>query len=206
VHHTPADPFSNSWVQKWAAVGDSYAAGLGTGSRVDYGCSRYDGGYPYLMNSSMGLSDNTTFQYLACTGLKSTEILARQIPNLLDDLDLITVSAGGNDAALGDVLDSCIFQWKHGSSVKCDKALNHSQELIDTTLSTNVDLLLESLTAKLAPHGRIYYPGYAQFFGESDGCNNVSWSVWPRMPISDRQNLTTDRRIRMNSGSISKHP
>ncbi|KAF2667795.1 SGNH hydrolase [Microthyrium microscopicum] len=189
-----------SWIQRWTAVGDSYASGLGTGLRLDYGCSRYAGGYPNLMETDerFGLNPNRTFQYLACSGLKSTEILTKQVPHVLDNQDLITISAGGNDVALGDVLDSCIFQWKHGNSARCDAALVRSQELIDTVLETNVDLLIDSLVTKLSPNGRIYYPGYAQFFGDSVSCNNISWSVWPRMPPSDRQNLTIERRVRMN--------
>jgi GDSL-like lipase/acylhydrolase family protein len=194
------NPRDHSWIKKWAAVGDSYAAGLGSGLRVEYGCSRYDGGYPSLINQDdrLGNSSNRTFQYIACSGLKSTEILAKQVPHLKDGLDLITISAGGNDVALGDVLDSCIFQWRHGTTERCEAALNRSQELIDTVLSTNIDIIIDSLMAKLSPHGRIYYPGYARFFGESASCNNLSWSVWPRMPASDKQNLTLERRIRMN--------
>jgi lysophospholipase L1-like esterase len=194
------DPFDHSWVKKWAAIGDSYGAGLGAGLRLDYSCSRYEGGYSNLMNQheSFGNNPNRTFQYLACSGLKSSEILVKQVPSLKDGLDLITISAGGNDVALGDVLDSCIFQWRHGDSIKCEKALNRSQELIDTVLSTNVELLINATLPQLNKSGRIYYPGYAQFFGESESCNNLSWSVWPRMPTSDRQNLTLDRRVRMN--------
>jgi GDSL-like Lipase/Acylhydrolase family len=194
-------PYDHSWVHRWAALGDSYAAGLGSGLRIDYGCSRYDGGYPTLINEDdrFGFNRNRTFQNLACSGLKSTEILIKQVPHLQNELDLITVSAGGNDVALGDVLDSCIFQWRHGNTAKCETALNRSQELIDTVLSTNLDILLDSLLDKLSSRGRIYYPGYAQFFGESQSCNNLSWSVWPKMPPPDKQNLTSERRVRMNN-------
>jgi GDSL-like Lipase/Acylhydrolase family len=146
-----------------------------------------------------GFNKNRSFQYLACSGVKSTEILLKQVPLLENNLDLITISAGGNDVALGDVLDSCIFQWRHGNSAKCEAALNRSQELIDTTLTPNLDMLIDALLAKLSYRGKIYYPGYAQFFGESPSCNNLSWSVWPNMPNSDKQNLTMDRRVRMNN-------
>jgi lysophospholipase L1-like esterase len=197
----PADPFDHSWIRKWAAVGDSYASGLGVGPRVDYSCSRYGGGYANLINDDerLGTNPNRTFQYVPCSGLKSTDILAKQVPLLKDNLDVITVSAGGNDVGLGDVLDACIFQWRHGNSIRCEKTLNRSQELIDTVLAPNTATLLDSLLTKLSPSGRVYYPGYAQFFGESESCNNLSWSVWPRMPPADRQNLTLERRIRMNS-------
>lgn len=144
-------------------------------------------------------ASNTTFQYLACSGMKSTDVVFKQVPQLKKHLDVITVAAGGNDVALGDVLDSCIFQWRHGNSAKCEAALDRSQELIDTVLSSNIDTLLASLMPQLSPKGMIYYPGYAQFFGESTSCKNLSWSVWSNMPANDKQNLTAERRTRMNN-------
>src|ERR1700760_1220436 len=82
------DPYDQSWIQKWAAIGDSYAAGLGVGARQDYSCSRYDGGYPDLISQDdrFGQNPNRTSQFLACSGLKSTQILLKQIPRLEDNL------------------------------------------------------------------------------------------------------------------------
>src|ERR1700760_2612852 len=60
------DPYDHSWVRKWAAIGDSYASGLGSGIRLDYGCSRYDGGYANLINNDdrFRFNHNRSFQYL----------------------------------------------------------------------------------------------------------------------------------------------
>ena len=175
---------------------------MGVGNRVDYGCSRYTGGFPSIISSDdrFGSNPNRTFQYLACSGLRSSEILSKQVPHLNDNQDVIIVSAGGNDVSLGDVLDACIFQFRHGSTTRCEEALLNSQRLIDEELSAGVDALLAALAPKLRADGlgRIYYPGYAQFFGSAASCDNVSWSVWPRMPAADRQNLTLDRRMVMN--------
>jgi len=196
------DPTDQSWIQNWAAIGDSYSAGLGVGQRVDFGCSRYSGAYPNLidLNDRFGANPNRTFQNLGCSGLKSSDILAKQVPHLDPEQDLILVSAGGNDVSLGDVLDACIFQFRHGTTERCEAALQHSQQLIDDTLSPNLDALLDALKPKLRSDGlgRIYYPGYAQFFGDAPSCDNVSWSVWPRMPYQDKQNLTLARRTIMN--------
>lgn len=136
---------------------------------------------------------------MGCSGVTSTQVLKKQVPHLNDDLDIITVSAGGNDVVLGPVLDSCIFQWRRGTNQSCEKALNHTQELIDSELSPNIDNLLQALLAKLSPEGTIYYPGYTQFFGDSRLCDNVTWSVWPRMAEKDKQRLTSERRAHMNS-------
>jgi hypothetical protein len=151
------------------------------------------------VDDRFGYNANRTSQYLACSGLKSTDILKKQVPYVETDVDVILLSAGGNDVQLGEVLDSCIFQWKRGGSDKCEAALNHSQALIDTELSGNIDALLNALLPKLSPAGKIYYPGYAQFFGYSKACDNVTWSVWERMAEKDKQKLTRPRRVQMNS-------
>lgn len=195
------DPYDQSWVKKWAAIGDSFSAGLGVGSRTDMSCSRYDGGYPHIIDSDerFGRNPSRTVQFMGCSGVTSSQVLKQQVPHLEDSLDIITLSAGGNDVSLGPVLDSCIFQWRRGTSDSCEKALNHTQGLIDNELSTNLDSLLQALLAKLSPEGTIYYPGYTQFFGDSRFCDNTTWSVWPRMPEKDKQRLTSERRAHMNS-------
>ena len=109
------------------------------------------------------------------------------------------MSAGGNDVQLGNVLDSCIFQWRHGGDEKCGASLNNSQTLIDIELAPNLLQLLNATLMTLAPQGRIYITGYAQFFGMSRECDNVTWSVWPKMPEKDKQFLTRSRRENMNS-------
>ena len=202
IPNPPLDLYDQTWVRKWASIGDSYASGLGSGARIDYGCSRYSSGYAMLLMNDprIGAKANVTaFQNLACSGTKTSDILSKQVPKLQDGLDVVTLSAGGNDVGLGDVLDACIFQWRHGGSKQCVAALATSQQLIDTVLEDNVELLLEAVLKKLGHRGRLYYPGYATFFGLSPDCNNVSWSVWPRMPVSEKQNLTVERQGLMNS-------
>src|SRR4051812_47353361 len=49
------DPWDFSWVQKWAALGDSYAAGIGAGKSLgSSSCSRYDASYPSYINGEDG--------------------------------------------------------------------------------------------------------------------------------------------------------
>lgn len=98
-----SDPTDYSWIKKWAAVGDSFTAGIGSGdlySDTDnsYECSRYDYTYPVIMNNVFGPSIDS-FDYLACSGAKSTGIYD-QINSLDDDMDLVVLTAGGNDLCL----------------------------------------------------------------------------------------------------------
>lgn len=86
------DPDDQSWIQKWAAIGDSYSAGIGAGSRTDFSCSRYDHSYPALINNDarMGQNSNQKFQFLSCSGALSTDVLKKQVPSLDSGLDAVS--------------------------------------------------------------------------------------------------------------------
>lgn len=97
------DPEDFSWITNWAAVGDSFTAGIGSGNlyssrKADKSCSRYDYSYPSIMNQFFGSSVDT-FTYSACSGATSIEIAA-QIDDLSKGLDLAVMTAGGNDLCL----------------------------------------------------------------------------------------------------------
>ena len=85
---TEPDPEDFSAIKTIATIGDSYAAGIGAGLRTDYKCSRYDHSYPALLASYEGL-ENATFQFLACSGAKSTDILANQVPAINGIVDAV---------------------------------------------------------------------------------------------------------------------
>ena len=106
-----------SWIRNWAALGDSYAAGIGVGklhSDADAAsCSRYDESYPDQMDLYFGdppSGSSRSFQHYACSGDTSQMIKNNQVPRLKDgSQDFITLSAGGNDVGFSDVLKTCIF-------------------------------------------------------------------------------------------------
>lgn len=91
-----------SGIKKFAAIGDSYSAGIGAGHvRTEPGsidCSRYNESYPSFLdiNSHLGGSSAHTFDYLSCSGDESPAI-KEQAERLGNDYDLITISAGGMD-------------------------------------------------------------------------------------------------------------
>lgn len=103
----PYSPYDLSFITNWASIGESYAAGLGAGVRIDYLCSRYSGSYPELINAdeSLGGPGYRNHDNLACSGAKLPAII-KQAKELPYDLQVITISAGGNDVGLDKVLDA----------------------------------------------------------------------------------------------------
>jgi lysophospholipase L1-like esterase len=100
------DPADFGWIKRWAAVGDSFTAGIGSGTQLggifhnrdDWKCSRYDQSYPMVLNRAFGPAvDN--FQFVACSGDRSEDIYT-QVNNMDGNLDLVIMTAGGNDLCL----------------------------------------------------------------------------------------------------------
>lgn len=98
-----SDPADFSWVKRWAAIGDSFTSGVGSGKLYsqeagDYKCARYDHSYAALVNNYLGPSVQK-FQYTACAGDRSAQI-HNQVSDLDGNLNLVMMTAGGNDLCL----------------------------------------------------------------------------------------------------------
>ncbi|OCK75119.1 SGNH hydrolase [Lepidopterella palustris CBS 459.81] len=196
-----------SWIQKLASIGDSYASGIGAGNRVEFHCSRYNNSYPYVLNSDgfLGRNSNRTHQNLACSGATTAAVVKKQIPALDDDLDVVTVSAGGNDVGFIKFLNYCIYQFFVSSANDCEKVINNIWTKIEYELPANIAGLLDALKPKVEKkNGTILYTGYARFFGIDDNtCDNVSWSVWDYESAAAKQYLTLERRKALNDMTLA---
>ena len=73
--NTARDPEDFSWIKTWAAVGDSFAAGIGAGDVLngpnDVKCSQYSGASSELINIALG-PGTRNYQFLACSGVSRT--------------------------------------------------------------------------------------------------------------------------------------
>lgn len=118
LYKRAADPADFGWIKKWAAVGDSFTAGIGAGSPLspartelrrrsaedddddatgeNWRCSRYDRSYVKVLDRAFG---DTDFHFVACSGDR-TEDIYKQVQNMEGDLDLVIMTAGGNDLCL----------------------------------------------------------------------------------------------------------
>ncbi|EZF78372.1 hypothetical protein H105_00529 [Trichophyton soudanense CBS 452.61] len=118
------------WVKRWVAIGDSFTAGIGAGrpysqSKSDRSCSRYDLAYPAVLNRLFG-SVVQDSQYIACSGDRSVQIY-EQAKALKGDLNLVVLTAGGNDLCLSQAV------------------LEKAQTNIDTILKRNLKSTLKAL-------------------------------------------------------------
>ncbi|KAH9214784.1 SGNH hydrolase-type esterase domain-containing protein [Leptodontidium sp. 2 PMI_412] len=190
-----------TFIRKWAAIGDSYAAGIGAGSKLsDSGsCGRYDNSYPMMLQRYDQMPDPApTMEFLACSGATTPEVLSKQVSRLGTGYDLITLSTGGNDVGLVNILNQCIYQWNsNNGNGGCDNQLTESERLIKDVLPGNFDKITAELKNKVGSDRRIYWTGYANFFDDSTtDCDGVSWAFF--FNLERKQFLTQARRKRMN--------
>ena len=89
----PFDSPVLSKIRTFAALGDSYASGFGAGEQLDQECGRYDHAYGNLIDSDPRLGDRNitgrTFQFLACTGAKITDVVDKQLTKLEKPIDAV---------------------------------------------------------------------------------------------------------------------
>jgi hypothetical protein len=163
------------------------AAGIGSGKqlgdilhREDWFCSRWDESYPNIMHQSEQLAGKN-FKFLACSGWTSVQIKEKQVPQLADNSQqLITLSAGGNDVYLSDLLDACVYQITPGAALadKCKSVMDKTSDAIENELFGWLDDLYSALKPKLTQDGKIYVTGYAQFWNSNTKqCDDVTWYV-----------------------------
>ncbi|KAB5570388.1 SGNH hydrolase-type esterase domain-containing protein [Coniochaeta sp. 2T2.1] len=206
---------SLGFVQRWAAIGDSYTAGIGSGERMgtliegtqDWLCSRYTYTYPNMIDRFIG-SARADFQYPACSGARTGEIF-QQARALQGNLDVVMLTAGGNDLCLekAAMIRKCVILPYDGESV-CTQVITKAQENINTILKPNIREILNALKPKMRADGKgiVVYSGYAPFFStENEDCADPkrqewsrpefwSWQYWFKSPLR----LTIDRRRRFN--------
>jgi lysophospholipase L1-like esterase len=163
-----AAPASADRFDSYVALGDSYAAGQGSGPYVD-ACLRSGHGYPALLDAArkISLTGNA-----ACSGATTSSVRADQIPSLSKKVDLVTVTAGGNDLDSIGALVIC----SQDSGPACTTALAQRAAVLQTALNTPAaspffqDLLamLTDIKAK-APRADIYVTGYPLLFEPGAG-------------------------------------
>ncbi|KAK3292954.1 SGNH hydrolase-type esterase domain-containing protein [Chaetomium fimeti] len=207
-----SDPASFTWVRRFAAIGDSYSAGIGSGEQLgglfhnfnDWTCSRYDLSYPMMMRQYVGASIES-FQYPACTGDQTWQIF-NQINSLQGNLDLVTLTAGGNDLCLVDIIKDCIVLAFYDEAT-CNAILQKAEENLQNIMRNNIKEMLLALDSKMASNGIVVYNSYAQFFNTNDEkcATDQDWGLFPWVGYtwlgirSTPLPLTIARRQRFNT-------
>jgi hypothetical protein len=131
-----APPQNPPWPNSYFALGDSYAAGIGSGKYYhpdepdNKKCKRFAKSYPALARDTTIFQPviDATFRFVACSG------------NVLDDIDrqrtglgkaeVVSLSISGNDFGFASVIEACVYTVT-GTDKACDDALTAAETKVN---------------------------------------------------------------------------
>lgn len=148
-------------VSEYVALGDSYAAGVGSAQGAGTGCRRSDFGYPNLWKDA---HSPASFSSAACSGATVRAVTDRQLRSLTSETDLVTITVGGNDAGFVGVMTTCTLS----SDKACEQAVDRAEKVIHTDLPGRFERLFAAIKAA-APQAKIVVLGYPRLF-EAKSC------------------------------------
>jgi lysophospholipase L1-like esterase len=139
----------------YAALGDSYSSGVGTASyTLDSACKRSVYAYPYLWAQRHA---GTALSFVACSGAKTSDLLATQIQAVTSSTDLVTMTIGGNDIGFASLIYQCTLS-------DCSAALDSTRANLETTLGSRLDTVFTTVKSHAAPGATIVVLGYPRVF------------------------------------------
>ena len=144
----------------YAALGDSYSSGVGTGSyTLSSSCKRSVYAYPYLFTQS---HPGTALTFAACSGAKTSDLLATQIQAVTTATTLVTMTIGGNDIGFANLIFQCTLS-------DCSAALDRTSANLETTIGAALDQVYATVKSRAAFGATIIVLGYPRVFSSS-GC------------------------------------
>ncbi|MFG2225834.1 SGNH/GDSL hydrolase family protein [Streptomyces sp. NPDC048644] len=149
----------------YVALGDSYAAGVGSGS-YDSGsgsCKRSTKAYPALWAAAHSPS---SFDFVACSGARTGDVTGGQLGPLGASTGLVSISIGGNDAGFADTMTTCALQGESACLDRVAKAVDY----INSTLPGQLDGVYDAITQK-APAAHVVVLGYPHFYKIGGSCS-----------------------------------
>lgn len=146
---------------EYVALGDSYSAGLGASGSVDPTCGQSASGYPVLWAQGHSVTD---FTNATCSGAIAGDVIANQLASLSAATDVVTITIGGNDVALGDQVSTCLL-W---GDISCRQRVDQVKASLPTTLA-GVDQAYAAIRAA-APNAQVYVLGYPRLFDTAAIC------------------------------------
>lgn len=144
----------------YAALGDSYSSGVGTASyTLDSTCKRGIYAYPYLWAQRHA---GTALSFVACSGAKTTDLLANQIQAVTSSTNLVTMTIGGNDIGFASLIQQCTLS-------DCSAALDSTRANLEATLGSRLDRVFNTVKSRAALGASVVVLGYPRVFSGA-GC------------------------------------
>jgi len=160
-------PAAQAAAKQYVALGDSYAAGVG--SRVFYSesgsCKRSPEAYAPKIASAKGY----TLNFEACSGAKTPEVNEKQLGNLNSTTSLVTLSIGGNDAGFSNVIINCALYY-----FTCGSAISEANSYIANKLPGVLNTTYNNVKSR-ATTAKVIIIGYPHLFTDTGTTCNANF-------------------------------
>ena len=152
----------------YVALGDSYAAGVGSGSYTSASgsCSRSTLAYPQLWTNAHAPS---SFTFVACSGAKTTDVNANQLSALKSSTTLVSITIGGNDVGFSTVMEDCVL---YGTDT-CVSEVNAAENTARTQLPGWLDTTYNGIRSH-SPSATVVVVDYPRFYHDLWYCVGLS--------------------------------
>jgi len=155
---------------QYVALGDSYSSGVGAGDYISSSgsCERSYNAYPEQWADA---NSPASFVSVACSGAKTSDVLASQVSALSASTTLVSITIGGNDAGFATVMETCVL----APTSVCLAAVAASEAYVTYQLPAKLDTTLATIRAD-APAAKIVVLGYPELYdlSRSSGCIGLS--------------------------------
>jgi lysophospholipase L1-like esterase len=152
---------------QYVALGDSYSSGVGT--RVFYEeageCERS----PDAFGPKIAAAKGYALSFQACSGAKTTEVIAKQLGTLSSSTSLVTITIGGNDAGFSNVIINCALFY-----FTCGSAISEANAFIRGKLPALLETTYKDIRAKAAS-AKVLVLGYPKLFTKEGKTCNVNF-------------------------------
>ncbi|GAB3799873.1 SGNH/GDSL hydrolase family protein [Micromonospora zhanjiangensis] len=175
---TLANPAQAAAGDRYVALGDSYAAGLGAGSESG-SCKRSPNAYPALWAAA---NAPASFTSVACSGATTSDVINSQLSALSSSTTLVSVTVGGNDVGFSSIMTTCVLQ----GTTECVNAVQVAENKVQSTLPGLLDNVYNGIRSK-APNARVVVVDYPVFYQLGTVC--VGLSAESRAKINEGINL-----------------
>lgn len=153
----PPDHAANVKIS-YAALGDSYAAGLGGGDYLEFECFTSPNGYAALLADDPG---QVHTDLRGCAGATTADVLG-QLEGLDHRTKSVTLTVGANDLGVAALANTCLT----GTPEQCLAAVQYAQTVLLPELATDLAATLAAIR-EAAPKATVFVTGYPLLFEPS---------------------------------------
>ncbi|OZV84808.1 lipase [Micromonospora echinospora] len=179
-----AVPAQAAATDRYVALGDSYASGVGAGSYTSESgsCKRSTNAYPALYAANI---KPASYKSVACSGATTTSVINTQLSALTSTTTLVSVQVGGNDVGFANIMTTCVL---YGTS-QCVASVDAAMVKARNDLPRLLDNVYNGIKTR-SPSARVVVVGYPVFYQLNTPC--VGLTDTARAKINEGINLVDD--------------